>query len=389
MDVSSASERSLREEELSTVGKLLGELARDSTTRRFEVAPNPCVGAAVLSGGRVIATGFHDSWGGSHAEVNALEAAAKSGQRVLPEDALVITLEPCSSQGKTPPCTEAILRSGIRRVIVGEIDPDPRHRGRGIEALRQRGIEVLVLPGPARLAEVAPHFLRWTDADRLRRPRPWTIAKWAQTRTGQLQPPAEVGGGRWISGPLALAEVQVLRGRVDALLTGVSTVRADDPRLTVRLPGDPTRPPLRAVLDTELRTPPQARILQPAGPHEAGGEVVIFCRRGADPARHRTLEKAGARVQPVQAGEDGRPLCWEVVRWLWEHGVQRLCLESGPTILSAWFEAELVDQVRVYTGNVNGGRGPSLAERLERRRLAGVSFSEVGGDARLDAFVRD
>ncbi len=389
MDVSSTSERSLREEELSTVGKLLGELARDSTTRRFEVAPNPCVGAALISGGRVIARGFHESWGGPHAEVNALEAAAKSGQRMLPEDALVVTLEPCSSQGKTPPCTEAILRSGIRRVIVGEIDPDPRHRGRGIDALRERGIEVLALPGPARLSDVAPYFLRWTDADRLRRPRPWTIAKWAQTRTGQLQPPAEVGGGRWISGPLALAEVQVLRGRVDALLTGVSTVRADDPRLTVRLPGDLSHPPLRAVMDTELRTPPLARLLQSPGPHEAGGEVVIFCRPGADPARHRALEKAGASVQPVRIGEDGRPLPWEVVRWLWEHGIRRLCLEAGPSILSAWFEAELVDQVRVYTGNVNGGRGPSLAERLERRRLAGVAFSEVGGDARLDAFVPD
>ncbi len=388
MDAAKESGSAVGEEEASAYSRLLGELGREAQRCCHEVAPNPCVGAAVVRGGHVVARGIHEFWGGLHAETKALEAAAAAGFRPAPGDALVVTLEPCSSQGKQPPCTEAILSSGVARVIVGEVDPDPRHRGRGLALLRERGLDVVVLPGHARLAEVSRHFLHWTDADRLRRPRPWTIAKWAQTRTGQLSPPPEVGEGRWISGPLSLAEVQILRGRVDAVLTGIGTVLADDPRLTVRAPGNRGRPPLRAVLDTELRTPPDARLLHATGLEEAGGEVVLFCRPGAAPARHRDLERAGARVEYVRPGEDGRLSLREVARILYVRGVRRMLLEAGPTLLAAWFEAELVDQARVYTGNVNGGRGPSLAERLARRKLENVAFTVVGDDERLDAFVK-
>src|SRR5688572_18790864 len=159
--------------------QLLTELGREARRHRFEVAPNPCVGAAVLAGSQVVARGFHEVWGGPHAEPNALDAAARTDVPPSEWDTLVVTLEPCSSRGKTPPCLERILRAsregGLRRVLVGARDPDPRHRGAGTEALRAAGIDVIELTGSSRLETIAPHFLRWVDPERLRRPRPWVI----------------------------------------------------------------------------------------------------------------------------------------------------------------------------------------------------------------------
>ena len=202
MDLTRTISSALREEEAAHLRELLAELGGLAREHRFRVAPNPCVGAAVLSAGVEIGRGFHELWGGPHAELLALEAARASGMAAERWDTLVVTLEPCSTAGKTPPCTDAIRAAGIRRVVVGAVDPDARHRGRGLEALHAAGIEVIHLRGAAPLAVVAPHFLHWTSYERLRRPRPWTIAKWAQTRTGQLTPPADSGAGRWISGPL-------------------------------------------------------------------------------------------------------------------------------------------------------------------------------------------
>lgn len=367
---------------------LLGELGREARAFRFRAAPNPCVGAAVLAGEQVVGRGFHEGWGGAHAEVQALRAAAQSGTPPEEWDALVVTLEPCSSRGKTEPCTRAILESGIPRVVVGALDPDPRHRGRGLELLVEAGVEVEVLRHSAPLEEVTPHFLRWTHPDRLRRPRPWTLAKWAQTRTGQLTPPADVGDGRWISGPTSLSEVQVMRGRVDAIVTGVGTVLADDPRLTVRSPGDRNAPPMRVVLDTTLRTPPDARLFAAPGEDEAGGSVHVLCRAGAPAKRHRDLEAAGAEIHPLRPGDTGHLSLRAAQEWAWDRGIRRQLLEAGPTLLEAFFERGFIDQLSVYTGNVNGGRGPSLAERLAPHNLEDPAHRESGEDAILEAFVR-
>jgi len=367
---------------------LFAELARQAAAFRFRVAPNPCVGAAVLSGTALVARGFHERWGGPHAEIQALAAARALGEAGR-FDTLVSTLEPCSSADKTGPCTEAILEAGVRRVVVGALDPDRRHRGRGLALLEQMGVEVQLLSGSAPLETVAPHFLRWTAVERVGRPRPWVIAKWAQTRSGQLTPPKGVGGGRWISGPESLAEVQELRGRVDAIVTGVGTVLADDPRLTVRPPGDRSRPPLRVILDTELRTPPDARILQPASsPDEAGGEVLILCRAGAAPKRHRDLEARSVRVLGLHPSASDRVSLRESLEVLWREGVRRLLVEAGPTLLEALFEAGFVDQLAVYSGGINGGEGPSLAPRLAPERLSQIGRRDVGADSVLEAFVR-
>jgi diaminohydroxyphosphoribosylaminopyrimidine deaminase/5-amino-6-(5-phosphoribosylamino)uracil reductase len=301
---------------------------------------------------------------------------------------LVVTLEPCSATAKkTGPCVERLLQSGIRRVVVGELDPDPRHQGVGLEILRKAGVDVVLLEGSAPLARVAPHFLSWIENERLRRPRPWTIAKWAQTRTGQLIPPSGVGGGRWISGRDSLKEVQVMRGRVDAIVTGVGTILADDPRFTVRPPGDLSKPPLRIVLDSRLRTPPDATILKPPGADAAGGDVHILCVGGAPAERHRALLDAGAHLHPLHVATDDGVSLRDVQSWLEEQGCARVLLEAGPRLLAHFLTSGFVDQVRMYTGDVNGGQGPSMASWLTSLKLAGRLDRECAPDVVLEAFV--
>lgn len=367
---------------------LLGEIAQEARELRFEVAPNPCVGAVLLDANGVeLGRGVHSVWGGPHAELACLAAAEAAGHPRERWHTLLVTLEPCSSDGKTPACTDAVLGAGVRRLVVGDVDPEARHRGHGLELLAERGVDVEVLPGAAPLPRVAPHFLAWTDHDRVRRPRPWGIAKWAQTRTGQLVPPEDVGGGRWISSHASLNEVQVLRSRVDAVVTGIGTVLADDPRLSVRPPGDLTRPPARVVLDTHLRTPPGARLFAQPGEAEGAGPVCVLCVAGADPARHRALQEAGAEVVGLRAGDSGHVGLRAACEWLWERGCRRVLVEAGPTLQSAFLDRGFIDQLRVYTGAVNGGRGHTLAERLRPAGLREVMHREVGEDAVLEAFL--
>lgn len=369
---------------------LLAQLAREARAFRFEVAPNPCVGAAVLSQGQVVARGFHEVWGGPHAEIQALEAARASGVPESEWDTLVVTLEPCSTTGKTPPCTDAILATGIRTLIAGALDPDARHRGKSLELLQARGVDVYLSEGSARLENVAPHFLRWTSHDRVRRPHPWTIAKWAQTLSGHLSPPEHIGEGRWISGPPALADVQLLRSRVDAVVSGVGTILTDDPRLTLRPPAPLDRkPPARVVLDSWLRTPPEARLFQAPGEREAAGPVHILCLPGSDRVRRRALEAVGATVHELR-GQDRHLLdLREVFTLLWTLGFQRVLLETGPTFLRNALDHGFVDQIRVVTGSVRGGRGESMAAWLVSAKLLERLDREVGDDAVLEGFLAE
>jgi len=257
---------------------------------------------------------------------------------------------------------------------------------RGLRILREQGVDVELIEEAAPLRP-APYFVRWTGTERLRRPRPWTIAKWAQTRSGQLVPPPEVGGGRWISGPESLAEVHVLRSHVDAIVSGVSTVLRDDPRFTVRPPAHATRAPMRVILDSYLRTPPTSRLFAPPAPGEAAGPVHVLCSGSANPERYRALVAAGATVTSLHSDEDDRLRLRDVQAWLWSQGVRRTLLETGPQLLTRYFEHGFVDQVRVYTGNVNGGQGESMAQWLTSLSFEARLDRECGDDSVFEAFV--
>ena len=376
----------------TAIFELLQVLGREAGAYRFQVAPNPCVGAAVLALGQQVATGFHREWAGPHAEIMALEAAAKAAREGGPAkdswDTLVVTLEPCSTSAKTPPCVEAIIASGITTVVVGAQDPDPRHRGRGIELLREAGLEVILVEGRSRLEEVAPHFLRWLSHERVRRPRPWTIAKWAQTLSGHLLPPKDVGAGRWISGQGTLDQVQLLRAKVDAIVIGVGTVLADNPRYSVRPPGQVSgEAPARIILDTSLRTPPDARLFDACAPGESAGKVIILCLPANGNARREALASAGAEVVEIRGVDRVHLHLRSVHEWMWERGFQRVLLESGPKLLSAHLDEGFVDQIRVITGDVRGGRGPRLANWLASAKLLRRLECEVAPDSVLEAFL--
>lgn len=366
---------------------LLRDLGEEARAFRFAIAPNPCVGAAVLSGRRVVARGYHEVYGQAHAELQALRNAEITSVPRDEWDTLVVTLEPCSSHGKTPPCVDAILASGVQRVVVGELDPDSRHRGKGLEKLEAAGLEVVLMQGASPLEHVAPFFQRWTSYERIRRPRPWTIAKWAQTRTGQLTPPEDVGEGRWISCHASLEEVHELRARVDAIVTGVGTVIADDPRLTVRPPGDTRRAPLRVVLDSYLKTKPEARLFAPVPEEHGGGEVHLLSLPGLEASRADALEEAGASLHALNSNGTKQIALRDVQEWLWEQGVRRVLLEAGPTLITRYVELGFIDQLRIYTGTVNGGRGPNLGGMVAGCKLAEREDRECGDDSVLEAFV--
>src|SRR5512146_1624127 len=278
---------------------------RRARARALEVAecgletthPNPRVGCVIAQGEEVVGEGWHERAGEPHAEVNALRAA---GSKAVGATAYV-TLEPCSHHGRTPPCVEALIAARVARVVFALEDPNPRVSGRGAAALRRAGVKVEHGLMAAEAAQLNPGFLK-----RMRCGRPWVTVKLAMSLDGRTA--LANGASQWITGPGAREDVQHWRARSSAILTGIGTVLADDPRLDVRLPGPPSggprRQPLRIVLDTRLQTPPRAQMLR-----TGGGTVLIMTaadhseKHGELAARRDALVASGAQIEEVPASE--------------------------------------------------------------------------------------
>ena len=286
-------------------------------------SPNPAVGAVIVRAGRVLARGHHRAAGQPHAEIEALRALKRPAQ--ARGATIYVTLEPCSTHGRTPPCTEAILRAGLARVVVGATDPNPRHAGGGVGILEAGGVEVRTGVLDAECRRLNRPFNRWIVTGR-----PWVIAKVALTLDGRLSRPP--GEDRWLSGPAARAHAHRQRARVDAILVGAGTVRADNPRLTVRgVPGaDPGRQPWRVVLTR-------------------GGGLPAGAHLFTDEWRERTLV---FRDQPLEA----------VLGDLGARQVTSVLIEGGGQVLGQAFQAGLVDEVQFYfTPWLAGGSGVAVA----------------------------
>jgi diaminohydroxyphosphoribosylaminopyrimidine deaminase/5-amino-6-(5-phosphoribosylamino)uracil reductase len=333
------------------------ELARRGAA---EVEPNPQVGAVLYRGATQLAEGFHRMYGEAHAEVEALRGAAS-----VPADAtLAVSLEPCSASGKkTPPCVDALQRAKVRRVVVGEVDPDPRHAGRGLEELSAAGIEVVRAPEGSVPGELlAGHRLH------LARSRAWVVLKWACGLDGRWGGATE--SERPVSGEAALAEVHRLRGHVDAVLVGSGTVLRDDPRLTARPPGP--RAPARVALDRRGRLTAAARLFKEA---DAGPVLWFTAQPGAAPAG----------VERVALTPDQR--LEAVLVELRRRGIGRVVVEGGPTLAAAFLREGVVDQAWVFiAAALQSGSGlPGLASgeavlaRTIRPRV--VSVERCGCDA--------
>lgn len=332
--------------------------------------PNPRVGCVLAHGERVVGEGWHEIPGGPHAEVAALAAAGEAARGAT----AWVTLEPCCHHGRTPPCSDALIAAGIGRVVYAMRDPNPRVDGGGAAQLAAAGIAVEGGVLERESVELNPGFI-----SRMTRGTPWVTVKLAASLDGGTALPG--GESRWITGEAARADVQQLRARSSAVMTGSGTVLADDPRLDVRLPGA-SRQPLRVVLDSSLRTPPAARILAPPG------QALILCTE-LDDRRAEALRAAGAEVAVV-AGRAGSVDLEAALRLLAVRQVNELLVECGAGLAGALLTAGLVDELLLYLAPTLLGRGArpladidapaSMAGRLE---FAFVGREDVGGDLLL------
>jgi diaminohydroxyphosphoribosylaminopyrimidine deaminase/5-amino-6-(5-phosphoribosylamino)uracil reductase len=308
---------------------------------RGRTHPNPIVGAVVARGDEVIAVGHHARAGLPHAEVVALR---KAGARARGAE-LYVTLEPCNHHGRTPPCTEAIIASGVRHVIIGSKDPNPAVVGGGIERLQEAGVEVSV---DVLAYETDASHENWTKF--ITTSLPWVILKAAVTLDGKLA--TATGDSKWVSGPKSRALGLRWRDQNDAILIGVGTAEADDPRLTARFRGG--RNPARIVVDSNARMSPDARMLRI---HDSTTFVAV-----GQGASTKALEAKGARIITCKRTKDGRVDLKDLLKQLGAMGVTSLLVEGGAAIHGTFLKQKLWDELRLFlTPRIAGASGLSWA----------------------------
>jgi diaminohydroxyphosphoribosylaminopyrimidine deaminase/5-amino-6-(5-phosphoribosylamino)uracil reductase len=341
--------------------------------------PNPRVGCIIAQGEEVVGEGWHERAGEPHAEVNALHVA---GPKAVGATAYV-TLEPCSHQGRTPPCADALITARVARVIFALEDPNPRVSGRGAEALRRAGVVVESGLLAAEAAELNPGFLK-----RMRSGRPWVRVKLAMSLDGRTA--LANGASQWITGPEAREDVQHWRARSSAILTGIGTVLADDPRLDVRLPDPPS------VLDARLQTPPSARMLT------TGGSILIMtaASRGENDiewvARRSRLMERGVAIEEVPVSEPGAAAGTialslpDVLDRLGRREINELWVEAGARLAGRLLDESLADELVVYMApKLLGSNARPLADIADvqqlkdARQLAIVETRQLGDDLRV------
>ena len=332
--------------------------------------PNPPVGAVAVKNGRLLGEGRHTCAGCAHAEVEALDACRSSPRGAT----LYVTLEPCCTHGRTPPCTERILREGIRRVVVGCRDPNGCHCGKGFDLLVRRGVEVVHGVCEEEARELIAPFSKHVVSGY-----PYVTLKLAMTLDGRIAD--RRGCSMWITGEAARAEVQSLRRRADVMLVGAGTVCADDPSLLCRIPGGEKL--MRVVVDASGRTPPAAQVYTDA----AAARTIVATTPGAAERKSDAWGRHGARVWTFAPDKEGRVPLRRLLKRLGDEGYLHVVCEGGGRLAGALHDAGLVDDyVFFYAPAVLGdasaasgvaGRG-TLLKRMERLRIADVR--RVGED---------
>ena len=340
----------------------------------FTTDPNPRVGCVIVKDGLVVGTGWHERAGEPHAEIHALKTA---GERARGATAYV-TLEPCCHQGRTPPCTRALIEAGVARVVAAMADPNPQVAGKGMEALRQARIDVETGLMQTQAEALNPGFI-----SRMRRGRPYVLAKLAVSLDGRTA--LAQGESRWITGTAARADVQALRARSSAIVTGIGSVLADDPSLNVR-EFDIGRQPLRVVVDSTLRMPATAKML-----NLPGSTLVVTARQHAQAADR--LLAAGAEVLYLPAA-DGRVDLPGLMGHLAAREVNELMVEAGARLCGALLAAELIDEIVIYyaphiLGSTAHGMFamPGLENMQQRQALKIQDVRAIGDDWRVTARV--
>lgn len=336
------------------------------------VEPNPMVGAVVLREGRVVGLGHHARFGGPHAEVVALTEAGEAARGAT----LYVTLEPCCHFGKTPPCAELVIQAGVTRVVAAMPDPFPKVDGRGIARLRGAGLEVTVGVEAGEARRLNAPFLK-----RLATGRPYVIAKWAMTLDGKMATAS--GDSAWVSSPLSRGLVHELRGRVDAILVGIRTALADDPRLNARPPGPRTA--ARVILDGQGRLPLDSKLVATA----SDLPVWVAVDDRASAKGRAALSSRGCEILAF-SGSGPLPI-GPLLDELGRRGVTNLLVEGGGQVLGSFLDAGEVDAVDLYLApKIEGGpathapfQGRGVSRMADLPSLQDMEFSAVGGDLRV------
>lgn len=353
---------------------------------RGRTSPNPLVGAVVVQEGLLVGEGYHRRAGAPHAEVQALAAAGDRARGAT----VYVTLEPCAHHGRTPPCTEALIAAGVRRVVAAMIDPNPRVAGRGLAALEVAGIatQVGLLEDEARqLNETYLHYITTG--------RPFVLLKWAMTLDGKTATSA--GDSHWISNVASRRLVHRLRDEYDAVMVGVGTVLRDDPRLTARLaefgempPEGTERQPLRVVVDSQARTPPRAQVLQPHG----GPPTLVAVLEQAPAARRAALQEAGAEVL-ILPERKGRVDLVALMEVLGRREITSVLVEGGGTLHAGLLAAGVGNKVVAFIApKIIGGaaaptpvEGPGVSVLSEAVLLTRLAARELEGDVVVEGYL--
>jgi diaminohydroxyphosphoribosylaminopyrimidine deaminase/5-amino-6-(5-phosphoribosylamino)uracil reductase len=361
------------------------ELARNGAGM---VMPNPVVGAVIARGSEVLGEGWHERFGAAHAEVNAIEAC---GLADLSDATLYVSLEPCCHEGKTPPCTDAIVQAGIKRVVVGSDDPTEKASGRGLGILRDEGIEVVLadgeLAGSARLLNQA--FRKHARVGR-----PWVLFKSAMTLDGKVA--TRTGDSQWISGQDSRELAHHWRASVDAVVVGIGTALADDPRLTARPDGLTDEleryQPRRVVFDSLARLEPASQLVSAA----LEIPLTVVVSRAAARADTDALEAAGVQVL-VATGENEPARVRSALDQLGAIGVSSALLEGGPHLAGAFLDAGEIDEIRLFLAPLllggSAARDPLEGQGVERiseaLRALTCECERVGEDLLISARLRE
>ncbi len=346
---------------------------------RGRTSPNPMVGAVVVKNGKVISQGYHRKAGEPHAEAIALKKAGMKAK----DATLYVTLEPCSHTNKrTPPCSPLVVQSGIKRVVVSMIDPNPRVSGRGVKALKSAGIEVTTGVLDAEAKKMNEAFIK-----HITRRVPFVTLKIAQTLDGKIGTAS--GESKWITGAEAREEGHRLRDANDAILVGINTVLADDPSLTARIPGG--RDPLRVIVDSQLRIPLTAKVLTQQSP----AKTVIAALSKAPKNKMKRLRDAGAEVMIVKSAQ-GRVDLRDLMKKLGGKDIMSVLIEGGSEINASALKAGVVDKVVLFLApllmtGVNSRcsiGGPSPLKLSQALRLDDVTVKFVGTDLMVAGYIR-
>lgn len=347
------------------------ELAEKAAGR---TSPNPMVGAALVRGARIVATGYHQKAGSDHAEVAALRRAGAKARGAT----LYLNLEPCSHYGRTPPCIDALIAAGVKRVVAGMADPNPLVSGRGFRRLRQAGIQVR-----SRVLEAECRALNEAFIKYITRRLPFVILKLAAALDGKIA--TATGDSRWVTGKAARRRVHELRNRVDAILVGAGTIIADDPQLTCRIPGG--RNPVRIILDGRLRIPLKARVLKERG------KTIVVTGRLASEKKIRDIEKLGAEVWRLSSARDGDFLP-AVLKRMAEKQIVSVMIEGGALTAGRALAGRVVDKiVFFYAPKIIGGDGLPMisAMGLENVRqslgIKDIDIEKIGEDILVTGYL--